>query len=105
MLLASGLAITRGAILRVDQRHVGARRLQPLDAAMQQRTMRSHRIAAQERVGADLPQHEVGLLGDDARSGSGPAFPVRCRRPRRDCAPLKVVIGELGRELIASRLG
>ncbi len=33
--------------------------------------MRRDGIAAQERVGADLPQHEIGLLGDNALLEAG----------------------------------
>ena len=61
-----------GRVLRIDQHDVGTGRpAQMLDAALQDRQMRLHRIAAKHGVGAELPEHEVRLLGDDVALEAG----------------------------------
>jgi hypothetical protein len=64
--VGTGSAQHLGCILRIDQDDVGACGFAQLaDAALQDRQVRLHRGAAQHRIGAKLPQNDVGLLGND----------------------------------------
>ena len=57
------LARGRRRILRIDQHDVGTRRLQPVDAVIDQRLGLRNGciIAPDDGVGADLPDDEIGL--------------------------------------------
>ena len=50
--------------LRIDENDVGADRLQPRNAFMQQRAAGIEWAVAQHRIGADLPEHQMRLLGN-----------------------------------------
>ena len=66
--LAVGLGNDPRRVLRVDEHHIGPARLEPRETFMQLARMRRQRTVAQHRVRADLPEHEVGMLGDDRLS-------------------------------------
>ena len=51
-------------ILRIDQHEVGARRLDARDAVLHQLRGLVRIEISQHRVGADLPDHEIGLHVD-----------------------------------------
>ena len=53
-----------GRILQVHQHDVGAALLQQSDAAPQQHLVDLDIVAAQHAIGADLPDHEIGMFGD-----------------------------------------
>jgi hypothetical protein len=57
-----GLGQDLRRILRIDQNHLGAARLQALDALADHFARRL--VIAQHRIAADLPQHEVRRLLD-----------------------------------------
>ena len=66
-----GLADDTRRELRVHQHDVGANRLELTDALANERTRRRERVIAQHRIGAELPQHEVGFLRDHAGLETG----------------------------------
>ena len=86
-----GLAMHLRGVLRIDQHDVGAGRLQARQAFVQEGGVRQHRLIPQHRIGPDLPEHEVGLLGDhggvEARQHVGGFVAVHAAVQHRDLVP------------------
>ena len=73
----------RSPSARIADRSGSRRRRLPCSRAMPSRSsdaVRRERMIAQHRIGADLPEHEIGLLGDHVARRSAPACRVLLRR-------------------------
>ena len=65
MCSASGLTITFGANCGSISTMSAPVALMLLDALADRRAVLIEPLIAQHRIGAELPQHQIGLLGDD----------------------------------------
>ena len=57
--------------LHIDQHHVGTSLLELRNAVLQHDRMRLERLVAQHRIGADLPENEIGMGGDNVGGKTG----------------------------------